>query len=908
MKKLILFLLFLLYPLSAFAQPSSTTVIAVSDDTSTVYTTQIGFLGAHVDNIDSKAIVSIDGGLPNFTLNATSTGDANIVQLVNDTTALLGTTSAGGGGDTKLGQSFTLANTTTIAGVFVYTDANSGTPLGNVTCRIETMVGGVPSGTLVDANATKTLTNQEFVQNATNYFLFTAFNLVAGQYAIVLQCDSQTVNKGWNVKNSSTNQYAGGTQHTKIGAGAWATQAGKDLMFTLDTGGVIDYIQYQKSTDPVWTVGLYDNNSYKWMYGSGADDLKMSLTPAGNIYLSGNLGVSGLPTGDDLRVYGYSNLSAVRSGQNDLHPAIVFAGDSITVGTLGGGNAWTDDIVPDPYGGDITWTLTNLGIAGATVKNLRFLMPSYNDYMAYDEGLNIFGLWAGTNDLLPYGVSQTYGYYEMMCKQLRERGWKVIAFTTISRATIESPVNLKVQYNNLIRANWSDFADILCDVAGNANLGADGAYANLTYFADGIHPTQAGNDIISTMVQACVDSLTTEHDVHIAGALAIGKLFPNEELDVKGNAYISGNIQAAHYDTISVPEVTHKIGIKQSANTMAGGGLVWEEQSGSNWVGFYENSVHGLMMATGTNSSDATDRIFLDSDGDIISLTGFIQSGYAGIDGEIRLYSEQGATDYRANIFTNTAMTSDANFYFPADEPAATSLMTMTTGGVITNQSTSAGLAGALSDETGFSAGALAVFSTSPTLTTPNIGAATGTSLNVTGGGLVVSTNGQTLTIPYDASRNIVYGSGAGLLVPAGLNNMIGIAMTNPGTGSPAVAYAFVSGAGGTNGLRFNYTTNSMDFTRAGTAVTSVYVNNGATSGLGLTTNYDAQARCLLASGDNSAGLASNTTFTNATNTTVTNTYLVKGGQAANTVNTGWIKIYIGTTVAWVPYFANATP
>lgn len=57
-----------------------------------------------------------------------------------------------------------------------------------------------------------------------------------------------------------------------------------------------------------------------------------------------------------------------------------------------------------------------------------------------------------------------------------------------------------------------------------------------------------------------------------------------------------------------------------------------------------------------------------------------------------------------------------------------------------------------------------------------------------------------------------------------------------------------------------------------------------------------------------SGGAASTTTLSNATNTTVTNTYIVRGGQAANTVNTGWLKLYVGTNVVWVPYWQNATP
>lgn len=55
-------------------------------------------------------------------------------------------------------------------------------------------------------------------------------------------------------------------------------------------------------------------------------------------------------------------------------------------------------------------------------------------------------------------------------------------------------------------------------------------------------------------------------------------------------------------------------------------------------------------------------------------------------------------------------------------------------------------------------------------------------------------------------------------------------------------------------------------------------------------------------------GATSSTSFTNVTNTTLTNAYVVKGGQAASTINTGWIKIFIGTNAAWVPYWQNATP
>lgn len=89
----------------------------------------------------------------------------------------------------------------------------------------------------------------------------------------------------------------------------------------------------------------------------------------------------------------------------------------------------------------------------------------------------------------------------------------------------------------------------------------------------------------------------------------------------------------------------------------------------------------------------------------------------------------------------------------------------------------------------------------------------------------------------------------------------------------------------------------------AGASTARIEVNNGT-----LTTYRDLIARQLFAGGDSTAGIASSTSLTNATNGTVTNAYTVNGGQAATTSNTGWIKIYVGTAVAWIPYWQNATP
>ena len=74
-----------------------------------------------------------------------------------------------------------------------------------------------------------------------------------------------------------------------------------------------------------------------------------------------------------------------------------------------------------------------------------------------------------------------------------------------------------------------------------------------------------------------------------------------------------------------------------------------------------------------------------------------------------------------------------------------------------------------------------------------------------------------------------------------------------------------------------------------------------------LTFNASVRGTTLISTGD-LGGLVSATAFTNITSAPGANAYLVQGGQALSTVNTGWIKIYIGTNIAWVPYWQNATP
>jgi lysophospholipase L1-like esterase len=66
----------------------------------------------------------------------------------------------------------------------------------------------------------------------------------------------------------------------------------------------------------------------------------------------------------------------------------------------------------------------------------------------------------------------------------------------------------KNQLNALISAGWTSFAGGYCNLAGVPQIGADGAYANTTYFnADGVNLTDAGYVLVAQAVQPVVNGM-----------------------------------------------------------------------------------------------------------------------------------------------------------------------------------------------------------------------------------------------------------------------------------------------------------------------------------------------------------------------------------------------------------------
>ncbi len=158
----------------------------------------------------------------------------------------------------------------------------------------------------------------------------------------------------------------------------------------------------------------------------------------------------------------------------------------------------------------------------------------------------------------------------------------------------------------------------------------------------------------------------------------------------------------------------------------------------------------------------------------------------------------------------------------------------------------------------------------------------------------------------FTGQKLIIYTGDADPSSYTGIDLQIDNSIANAATGVVGISSQIYNDDGGNNvGLNI-YIEGANSQSNIGINVDNI---SGGTNNYAIKTgtgpvDFGSEVRA----GGDVSGAVSRTTLTNATNATTTNAYVVAGGQAATTENTGWIKIYVGTTPAWVPYWANATP
>lgn len=188
-----------------------------------------------------------------------------------------------GGNERREAQGFQLSAQKTVNAIGLYFKNSLGTPTGDITVRIETDNSGDPSGTLADANATKTMS---ITESQFNKFEFaTPFSLNGSTlYWIVIDCDDQSEGDRFNLaQNEAGNPYANGTESVSTDGGAtWSADANDDIQFKVYVEET-PYIQsYSENT--IKNQGSY---SLKCV-AAETDSLNETLTQSGlSIDLSG---------------------------------------------------------------------------------------------------------------------------------------------------------------------------------------------------------------------------------------------------------------------------------------------------------------------------------------------------------------------------------------------------------------------------------------------------------------------------------------------------------------------------------------------------------------------------------------------------------------------------------------------
>jgi hypothetical protein len=342
---------------------------------------------------------------------------------------------------------------------------------------------------------------------------------------------------GFQSNTSATIPYGNNTQVLVGGSGTLATSLDFALQQIGMTNGGYHLDSLNHSTVAFLSVaqGIVNGNAMVSLTMPGSDlyylngtQLPISQTgnsigaqSGGNLLLGTQVGGGPLPyTGQMYYALFYSTaLTAAQVAQNaNAVQTIVtqrgqitpFFGGTVTDFSdqvVTDGDSITTNAVPQFMPGYLLFTspLTNvLGAAfsGDTCINDIQSAPVRVD-PAYRPGAlrNTVTLMCGSNQQTG-GVAAVIADMRGYCTARHLIGWKCIVVTMLDRATISLYHD---QLNAAVEQLWPTFADGIADIAANVHLGADGANANVTYFGDGIHPSNYSSQFL--LVPALVHAI-----------------------------------------------------------------------------------------------------------------------------------------------------------------------------------------------------------------------------------------------------------------------------------------------------------------------------------------------------------------------------------------------------------------
>lgn len=195
---------------------------------------------------------------------------------------------------------------------------------------------------------------------------------------------------------------------------------------------------------------------------------------------------------------------------DNTHVRLVFTGNSLVAGSgvttiFETVSYVTAELLNNPT---VICEHINGGIGGQTTTEMISRFTSYDLFLRDDSKVkNIYIPFEITNDMiLPTGAltnTQVYDNYVALCNLARAQGFYVIACTILPRSsaivlsnrpTFEADRQI---INQLIRDNYTTFADGIADVGADPTIGDAGDETNTTYYADLTHLNATGTRILA---------------------------------------------------------------------------------------------------------------------------------------------------------------------------------------------------------------------------------------------------------------------------------------------------------------------------------------------------------------------------------------------------------------------------
>lgn len=267
------------------------------------------------------------------------------------------------------------------------------------------------------------------------------------------------------------------------------------------------------SVSGVWMDGLIDDvlvyrralsiNEVTMLYANGAGLAPRDLSGSLLTGLAGAWDLAG--TGVDST--GASTLSPVAgpttavAGRVATGGRVFFDGNSMTASQTYPSQSQT---LLGP-----AWTYSNVAVSGqTTIDMLSRAAVQVDQYRVYGAR-QIVSCWEGTNDLF-FGANAADAYARLVqyCSERRALGFKVMILTILPRAVADPFEANRLIVNANIRANWSSFADAMCDLTTDPNIGYPGACLDTTYYTDGTHMNNAGSGIVAGMAVPIIQRFT----------------------------------------------------------------------------------------------------------------------------------------------------------------------------------------------------------------------------------------------------------------------------------------------------------------------------------------------------------------------------------------------------------------